>query len=257
MFFIVCDTALNGSKPEAEESNKKLLMGLTTLLFYSVAGYFTARLKDLCGRGYTRSRTQSNYEGFAKWILKIVLEWSKAATVIVCLREQGIKYQPSATYSLLTFTYYLCTEKIFMDVWPRLLEACNFEILDTLEHLYAPIFLNIYAITVASVFGCYLVFTTHAAFALSACYFTVYLRVQDLVHNYLKVLCLEKRTFASFRAASDKDIEEWNDICAVCLSSMSRAKITPCNHFFHPQCLKQCLKMSLQCPLCKRGFLEE
>lgn len=251
----MCDITLNGSKLDAEESNNKLVMGLTTLLFYSVAGYFTARLKDICTRDYARPRPPS-YEGYIKWILKIVLEWSKAATVIVCLREQGIKYQPSVTYSILTFVYYLCTEKVFLEIWPRLLEICSFEVFDTLEHLYTPIFLNSYAIISAFVVGFYLLFTPYTTFALSACYFTVYLRIQDVFHNYIKVLTLEKRTFASFRAASDKDIQEWNDICAVCLSSMSRARITPCNHFFHPQCLKQCLKMSLQCPLCKRGFVE-
>lgn len=253
----MCDLTLNAPQPKVEDSNKKLVMGLTTLLFYSVVGYFTARVKDICGHDYSRPRNHNNYEGYAKWILKIVLEWSKAATVIVCLREQGIKYQPCSSYSLLTFLYYLCTEKVFLEIWPKLLERCSFETFDTLEHLYVPIFLNVYAVSVAFFFACYLCATPYMTFALSACYFTVYLRIQDLFHNYVKVLRLEKRTFASFRAASERDIEEWNDICAVCLSTMSRARITPCNHMFHPQCLKQCLKMSLQCPLCKRGFLEQ
>lgn len=173
----------------------------------------------------------------------------------VSLREQGLRYQQGALYATLTFSYYFCTEKLFLETVPCVMAKLNLEILDDLEHLYVPTFMNCYALLVGVLVTAHLSNSVYASFALSSAYFLVYLRLKDLYCNYVKTLNVERRTFASFRHATEKELEEWNDICAVCLSSMSRAKITPCNHLFHPRCLKQCLKMSFKCPLCKRGLL--
>lgn len=254
----MCDIALNEPLQSKEKNSKKLVTGLTSLLFYSVVGYFSSRVKDICDSDYGRSRGRTRYGNYLKWILKIILEWSKALTVAICLREQGIHYHPRMSYGIVTFIYYLCTEKIFVIILQKLVACLNIEALDTFEHLYVPIFLNIYVLAASVAISWFLIqFTPYAIFAICASYFTVYLRLKDLIFNYVRVLNLEKRTFASFKAANEREIERWNDICAVCLNSMSRARITPCNHFFHPHCLKQCLQVSFQCPLCKRCFLGE
>lgn len=124
-----------------------------------------------------------------------------------------------------------------------------------MEHLYVPITMNLYALTAALVCNVYLSKTVYTIFAVASSYFLIYLRAKDLYCNYVKQLNLEKKTFASFKPATEKELREWNDICAVCLNSMSRARITPCNHFFHPYCLKQCLQISYKCPLCKQNFI--
>lgn len=57
---------------------------------------------------------------------------------------------------------------------------------------------------------------------------------------------------ADFRRATTRELDEHDDVCAVCLSSMSAGRFTPCGHLFHGKCLKQVLAVRPQCPMCKR-----
>lgn len=177
---------------------------------------------------------------------------------MICLREQGIHYNPQSIYFLLTFIYYVATERMLMSILTNLMELFNLESLENLEHLYVPLVLNFYTCVVGVAVEAYLMLTrAYSSFVLLSLYFIVYLRFKDTYFNIWKTILAERKIYASFRAATVKEIEEWNDICAVCLNELTRAKITPCNHFFHPHCLKQCLKNSFLCPLCKRNFAGE
>lgn len=240
------------------KKDERIVSGLTTLLFYSVLSYFVVRIKDIFIKNWIRSiQYNPSMRNYTFWVCRIIIEWFKAIIVIVCLREQGMKYHPRALTTGLTFTYYAFTEKIFVDMICSLVTYFGFEFLDSLEHLIIPIVLNLYTLSASAGVILKMLFTTDAKYAILASYFVLYLRFKDVLYNYVKVLEVEKQTYASFRIASDKDIQEWDDICAVCLNRMSRAKITPCNHLFHPNCLKQCLKSSFQCPLCKHEFVKE
>ncbi|KAJ8970323.1 hypothetical protein NQ317_003334 [Molorchus minor] len=194
---------------------------------------------------------------YIKCLLRIVLEWGKAIVVIVCLREQGIQYEPKLNYSIVTFSYYLCTEKVFLEIFPALIEFLDIEKMENLEHLYIPLGLNILATIAGLTLSVYTMYENYSNFALLSLYFLVYLRLKDTYYNYWEAIVAERETYSSFRTATEQEIQEWADICAVCLNNMSRARITPCNHLFHPYCLKQCLKTSFNCPLCKRHFLEQ
>lgn len=239
-------------------ADKNLIVALTTVLFYSVFGYFATRVRDICqgNRPRTLSNTTPSFTNYLKWLCKIILEWAKAVVVVLCLREQGMQYEPKLVYSLITFIYYLCTERIFVEIFPQLVEALNIDKLENLEHLYVPLFMNVLAIAAGFLVGVYSLYVNYSNFILLSLYFMVYLRVKDAYYNYWELLITERETYSSFQVASKKDIEEWDDICAVCLNNMSRARITPCNHLFHPYCLKQCLRNSFYCPLCKQHFME-
>lgn len=234
--------------------DERIITGLSTLLFYSVIGYFCSRLRDLYYRNYSRPST-STIRNYLKWICRIILEWLKATIIVLCLREQGLNMKSNTTYNAITLLYYVATEKIFLETLPNIVAYFNFDCLDSLEHLYVPIALYTYTILSGLGVTLYLFTTSHARYALFSSYFILYIRLKDLIYNYVKILKLEKETYASFRSATDRDLKDWDDICAVCLNNMSKARITPCNHLFHPQCLKQCLKTSYQCPLCKQDFL--
>lgn len=55
------------------------------------------------------------------------------------------------------------------------------------------------------------------------------------------------------RYATQEEISEWDDLCAICLDPMTKqVKITPCHHIFHGECLRQCLKYSDNCAICKK-----
>ncbi|KAL1501136.1 hypothetical protein ABEB36_006520 [Hypothenemus hampei] len=254
-FFIMCQEHFNQSH---NDFDKNVIVALSTVLFYSVFGYFSTRVRDIYQGNRARTGTHRNpsFINYLKWFCKIVLEWAKAVVIVLCLREQGIHYDPKLSYSIVTFLYYLCTERIFVEVFPQLVEAYNFQSLDSLEHLYVPLVMNTIAITAGLLLALYSFYMNNSILVLLAMYFAVYLRIKDAYFNYYEILVAEREIFSSFIVATRKDIEKWDDICAVCLNNMSKARITPCNHLFHPYCLKQCLRNSFYCPLCKQHFLE-
>ncbi|XP_069510018.1 RING finger protein 145 [Ambystoma mexicanum] len=80
-------------------------------------------------------------------------------------------------------------------------------------------------------------------------YYNVWLRAQLGWKSFLlrrdavkKIKCLP--------TASSEQLEQHNDICAICYQDMKTAIITPCNHFFHAGCLKKWLYVQETCPLC-------
>ncbi|KAK3524649.1 hypothetical protein QTP70_035012 [Hemibagrus guttatus] len=80
-------------------------------------------------------------------------------------------------------------------------------------------------------------------------YYNVWLRAQlgwqsfllrrDAVHK-----------IQSLPTASTQQLQQYNDICAICYQDMKSAVITPCGHFFHAGCLKKWLYVQESCPLC-------
>jgi len=53
--------------------------------------------------------------------------------------------------------------------------------------------------------------------------------------------------------------EEGGLDCVICMQDMSdiyscpsKRMVTPCNHFFHPECLERWLKVKMECPTCRR-----
>ncbi|XP_029439995.1 RING finger protein 145 isoform X2 [Rhinatrema bivittatum] len=54
----------------------------------------------------------------------------------------------------------------------------------------------------------------------------------------------------SLPTATTEQLEQHNDICAICYQDMKSAIITPCSHFFHAGCLKKWLYVQETCPLC-------
>uniref|UniRef100_A0A8C0IPG4 RING finger protein 145 n=1 Tax=Chelonoidis abingdonii TaxID=106734 RepID=A0A8C0IPG4_CHEAB len=54
----------------------------------------------------------------------------------------------------------------------------------------------------------------------------------------------------SLPTATEEQLEQHNDICAICYQDMKSAVITPCCHFFHSGCLKKWLYVQETCPLC-------
>lgn len=256
-FFILWHGVAEEDEIDEVRADKGVITALTSILFYSVFGYFATRIRDICQSGRARSiQSTPSMRSYLKWLCKIILEWAKAVVIVLCLREQGIHYEPSLVYSIVTFIYYLCTERIFFEVFPSLIECLNIDSMENLEHLYVPLFLNMFTIIAGTALIVSTLFKKFSNFVLLSIYFLIYLRIKDSYYNYWQLIVAERETYSSFRVATEKEIQEWADICAVCLNSMSRARITPCNHLFHPYCLKQCLKTSFYCPLCKRHFME-
>ncbi|XP_044745619.1 ERAD-associated E3 ubiquitin-protein ligase HRD1-like [Coccinella septempunctata] len=258
IFFILCDFFLNDILgTTGVKTNKTVVMALTTILFYAVFGYFATRIRDI----FLKSRIPTSFgtpSNCVKLLLRLVLEWAKTAIIILCIREQGIQYSPHPIYTMLTLSYYLSSEKVFCEILSALAEnVYTFEYFENLEYLYIPMYLNIFSIALGILVNLYLLLFCYSNFVLMTTYFIIFLRIKDVFCNYWQMIVAEKKTYSSFRVATDQEINDRDDICAVCLNKMSKARITPCNHLFHPICLKQCLKNSFLCPLCKYNFREE
>lgn len=265
VFFMMCDRVLicsfGGHCPQ------KKVTGLYSLMFYNVIAYCVSYIKELIEKEdwspYVNITSHSNIKHLAMSATKIVLEWTKAITFIITVTfmllvfglEQGLQhYQPTLLYTFLTWTYYMCTEKVFVDLFLHTLIHLKLSTFEALENLYAPVILRYYTLTLASIMVIFLLGYGHIRFTCIALYLTVYLKAKDLLCTHLKKLQEEQSALDQFRKATPEEIENCDDVCAVCLSHMIRARVTPCQHMFHAECLRQCLNSSNYCPICKREY---
>ncbi|KAL4710817.1 hypothetical protein ACJJTC_010940 [Scirpophaga incertulas] len=87
--------------------------------------------------------------------------------------------------------------------------------------------------------------------------------VMMCIHAYFNIWCearagwsvfMKRRTAVnkinSLREASSLQLNQLDDVCAICYQEMHSAKITRCNHFFHGVCLRKWLYVQDRCPLC-------
>ncbi|KYM81576.1 Protein TRC8 like protein [Atta colombica] len=87
--------------------------------------------------------------------------------------------------------------------------------------------------------------------------------VMMCIHAYFNIWCEAKAGWSIFmkrRTAVNKinslpeakaeQLEQLDDVCAICYQEMQSAKITQCNHYFHGVCLRKWLYVQDRCPLC-------
>ncbi|XP_033328068.2 cytosolic thiouridylase subunit 2 isoform X4 [Megalopta genalis] len=239
---------------------------LYTLMFYNVITYCVSYIKELIEKEdwspYITLTERSKIKHLAMSATKIVLEWTKAVTFVVTLTfvllvfglEQGLRnYRPSTFYTVITWIYYSATEKVFADMFPSIFKFFRVEVFENMEELYAPVILRSFAI-VASLFHILFLLPTTISwrFLIVASYANIYLRSKELLQTFAPLLQREQQFLNYYRKATPDEILRFDDVCAVCLCNMVKARITPCNHLFHIDCLRRCLKISDTCPLCKR-----
>lgn len=261
LFFMLCDCWFC---PEDR------LTGLYCLLFYNVFGYLVAYADKLLNlHGYSpiiRVSEHSNIRHLAMTTTKIVLDLAKAVTfvitgvflLLVFGLEQGLEhFNPNWTYIFITALYYIFTEPKCQKKLTVLLTMLQLECLENLEVLWYPVLVRIYS-SFASVLMVTIVwFGTDGGWLLifASGYINVYLCLKDM-GEFRNVLLREKLVLDKYRYATKEELSEKDDVCAVCLQSMKRARVTPCQHMFHGECLRICLKQQVisVCPLCKQDL---
>nr|CAD7569825.1 unnamed protein product [Timema californicum] len=211
---------------------------------------------------YVPMTEHSNMKHLAMSATKIVLEWTKAVTFIMTVvfmllvfgLEQGLQhYSPTAAYTILTWLYYMATEKVFVDCFPDLLSVLQLDTLESLETLWSPVILRVFTLAMSALFVAPLAAMGQCYRLVGvATYVNLHLGFKELRLNALRVLNAERALVGRYRYATMEELGEFDDVCAVCLSPMRLARITPCHHLFHGDCLRQCLKTSDNCPMCKR-----
>ena len=238
---------------------------LYSLMFYNVIAYCVSYIKELIEKEdwspYVTMAEHSNIKHLAMSATKIVLEWTKAVTFIITVvfmllvfgLEQGLEhYHPTSLYTVVTWIYYMATEKVFVDLFPSLLLLLQLNILESLELLWAPVILRTFTISISLLLAIPLFIYGQYRFVFTVVYLNIYLRTKEMYLNSWKVLNNERAVLNQYRYATKEELATFDDVCAVCLSPMKLARITPCHHMFHGDCLRQCLKASDNCPICKR-----
>lgn len=161
--------------------------------------------------------------------------------------------RPSVLYTTVTWLYYLATEKVFVDMFPAVLTYMEFEALESLDNYYAPIILRLFTTSISALFIMILLPMAPWRFLFIAAYLNVFLRSKELMQTYWAALQRERKILSRYRSATHEEINRFDDVCAVCLSSMKQARVTPCQHLFHASCLRQCLKARDNfCPMCQQ-----
>jgi len=256
VFFMLCDRVLVPGQR---------VTCLYSLMFYNVLAYCVSYIKELIEKEdwspYVTMTEHSNIKHLAMSATKIVLEWTKAVTFIVTVvfmllvfgLEQGLEhYHPTSIYTAITWLYYMATEKVFVDIFPSLLLYLQLNFLESLELLWAPVILRTFTIAITLLLAIPLIIYGQYRFVFTVLYLNAFLRSKEMVLNSLRVLNNERAVLNQYRYATSDELASFDDVCAVCLSPMRLARITPCHHIFHGDCLRQCLKASDNCPLCKR-----
>ncbi|KAI1887419.1 hypothetical protein AGOR_G00190100 [Albula goreensis] len=80
-------------------------------------------------------------------------------------------------------------------------------------------------------------------------YFNVWLRAQSGWRSFLLRREAAKK-INSFPRATAQQLQQHNDVCAICFEEMSSAVVTLCSHFFHGNCLRKWLYIQETCPMC-------
>nr|CAG8472556.1 14225_t:CDS:2 [Entrophospora candida]CAG8545205.1 12910_t:CDS:2 [Entrophospora candida] len=72
-------------------------------------------------------------------------------------------------------------------------------------------------------------------------------------YNYRQAISNMQTRYPS---ATEIELKEYNDDCAICRDSMVSAKKLPCGHMFHFSCLRSWLEHHGSCPTCRRSLLK-
>ncbi|XP_041928385.1 RING finger protein 145 isoform X1 [Alosa sapidissima] len=80
-------------------------------------------------------------------------------------------------------------------------------------------------------------------------YCSVWLRARAGWNNFL-LRREAARKISSLPRASQQQLRDHNDVCAICYQDMLSAVITYCGHYFHGNCLRKWLYVQETCPMC-------
>lgn len=237
-------------------------------MFYNVLTYcilyMCKLLSDNHWSPYINVANHSDIKHVAMSATKIVLEVTKFITFfitivfmlfVLCLEQKIHHYKPTKLFTLLTAMYYLATENMFAEYFPPLLTYFRISYLENLETLWAPVLLNIISQSLSIFLVGVLLIQEAYCNAIIVLYLNVYLKYRKLITESLKILNEEKKAMSQFRYATRLELEQFEDVCAICLTDMKFARVTPCYHIFHADCLRKCLLSCDKCPVCKRKLL--
>ncbi|XP_062532174.1 uncharacterized protein LOC101744968 isoform X2 [Bombyx mori] len=244
------------------------LTSLYSLMFYNVVTYSVSYIREICTKEdwspFVNVTRHSQVKHLAMSATKIVLEWTKAITFIVTITfillafglEQGLEhYRPTALYTVTTGIYYLLSERTFLELWPIAISALKLERLEGMETLYFGVWARGVTTALAVPLVPALAWCGRWRLAILVLYLCVFVHGRHRLGEALIKLNEARGSLAKFRRATSQELATLEDVCAVCLGAMRSARVTPCAHYFHADCLRRCLAASDRCPICVRPYV--
>lgn len=244
------------------------LTNLYSLMFYNVVTYSVSYVRELYLKEdwtpYVNLTRNSRVKHLAMSATKIVLEWTKAVTFIVTVTfvllalglEQGLDhYKPTALYTIITGGYYLLSERTFLELWPPALSALKIERLENMETLYFGVFSRVATAALALPLVPALAWCERWRLAALVLYVCGWVHIRHRLREAVTKLQEARNVLSRFRRATSLELSSLEDVCAVCLTPMRAARVTPCAHYFHADCLRRCLAESDRCPICVRPYV--
>ncbi|CAB0002621.1 unnamed protein product [Nesidiocoris tenuis] len=143
-------------------------------------------------------------------------------------------------------------EKVFAELIFSLINYLQIAAFENMEALWIPVLFQIGTIATSFTLVLPLLVWGPYRVALLGFYVNVYLRFKDSYTSTIKELTSERALISPYRFATSEELGTFEDVCAVCLNPMKLARITPCHHIFHGDCLRKWVKTSNNCPICKR-----
>jgi len=256
IFFLLCERLL---------LTTYAVSSLYTLMFFTVITYCVGYIKELVERvDWNMVITVGSVRHLAMTTTYIVLEWTKAITFIITVvfmllvfsLEKGLKdYSPTVPFIIITGVYYMTVEKIYVEIFSNWFDNKKFNYFEGLESLYNPVIICIIQIFLSVILTLLNISPSKVRLLILACFFNIRLKYRELSDNHITPLKQELSILSAYRQASFTELAKHDDVCAVCLYFMSSARVTPCFHFFHADCLRRCLRESSKCPICHYEIL--
>ena len=88
------------------------------------------------------------------------------------------------------------------------------------------------------------------------CYFNVWQRLQAGWKTYL-LRREAAQKIEQLPEATQEQLSQHNDVCAICFQEMTSARITQCQHYFHGLCLRKWLYVKENCPMCHQAIIKK
>ncbi|CAL4061532.1 unnamed protein product [Meganyctiphanes norvegica] len=252
IFFLLCERLL---------LTTNAVSSLYTLMFFTVVTYCVGYVKELVERAdWNMVITVGNVRHLALTTTYIVLEWTKAITFIITVifmllvfsLEKVLKdYSPTVPFLVITFLYYMTIEKMYVEIFSNWFDKRKFDYFEGLESLYTPVIILGIQIFLSGILTLLNISPYKIRILILALFFNIRLKYRELSDDHITPLQKELSVLSKYRQASFTELAHHDDVCAICLYFMSSARVTPCFHYFHADCLRQCLRESNKCPICQ------
>lgn len=179
--------------------------------------------------------------------------------ILISITLQFDHLEPSTSFIICGTIYFVITEflksfnkdNLLVDV----LKQMELHIFEGLEEYWVPLILKSFTIllTLANISIALMDNTCSLQLSAITIYTNIVVVIKTAYEDYVVPLREQQQIVLQFPLVSSEQLAQRGDMCAVCLDNMYPfgARITPCQHIFHGQCLRRCIIQYQQCPMCK------